>query len=179
MAAAFKLPSWVHSVVFGDGCGESHKPDKNGEVRCDACAAAVLNHTFHNPEPPEELKAPEAEWPAGAVEQVPQVRTIVADAPRPVQFVERPETTVEELEAEIARLRAEVAARGASPSEVPDVGGGGSQGPSRSAPGIAPAVRAHAEKLGVDLASVAGSGKNGAITKADVTAAAEKVEAPA
>jgi pyruvate dehydrogenase E2 component (dihydrolipoamide acetyltransferase) len=47
------------------------------------------------------------------------------------------------------------------------------------APSVSPVVRRHAAELGVDLASVVGTGKNGGITRADVERAAGTTRAPA
>lgn len=173
--AKFSLPEWIQSIRFGDGCGKEHKPDKDGVVSCADCAAVAPNHTFHNPEVPAELFGPEAEWPANATTQLSHTPSSpVADSPRPRNFVERAETTVEELEAEIERLKAQVAAKkDVGVAAVADVGGGGSQSTvSGGGSRVAPAVRAHAESLGVDLETVTGTGKGGAVTKKDVDAAA-------
>src|SRR5579872_7433154 len=137
MATKFRIPEWVESIVFGDGCGKPHKPDKNGEVSCDECAAVAQNHTFHSPE------GSDATAPVNVVEPV---RPVTADAVRAVDGVmDAPQTTVEELEAAQALQL------------VPE--------PKVQA---APAVRARADELGVNLALVKGSGKSGGITIADV-----------
>ncbi|HEU4910441.1 MAG TPA: dihydrolipoamide acetyltransferase family protein [Actinomycetes bacterium] len=50
---------------------------------------------------------------------------------------------------------------------------------ARSAPPASPVVRRLADRLGVDLASVAGTGKDGRVTHADVEAAAQRTSARA
>lgn len=59
MTATFQLPDHVREVTFGDGCGKSHKPDKNGKVQCDECAAVAGNYTFHAPPPPDAVANPD------------------------------------------------------------------------------------------------------------------------
>jgi pyruvate dehydrogenase E2 component (dihydrolipoamide acetyltransferase) len=102
----------------------------------------------------------------------------IFDAGRVEALLVEPGTRVA-VGAVLARL---AGAPGGAAAAPPSAGGPEAPAPEPAPPPaarerVSPAARAHAKKLGVDLAAVAGSGPNGAITFADVERAAAGAQA--
>lgn len=57
-ASTFAVPTHVHSVIFGGGCGEAHVPNAKGEITCKVCAPIAAEH--HYAPAPEGFTPPEA-----------------------------------------------------------------------------------------------------------------------
>lgn len=61
-----KVPSFVHNLIVGGGCGTSHSPNAEGEISCERCEPLIAQHTFVDPNPA--ASAPEPEQPSPVAE---------------------------------------------------------------------------------------------------------------